>query len=84
MSKASDEARRRWIAEKNAPGPNDKPNGFDKSSRDAWMNTKRANEQTHVHFMCTCHACAQEFAICGLPCFVICPGCHATLKMQMA
>lgn len=73
----SDEARKEWLRRKDqlAQSPN---------KQGAWNQMKRENERAHVHFMSTCLSCAQQFEICGLPCFVICPNCHLVLKCQFA
>lgn len=80
MSNASDEARRRWKDVQKNPGV--KTKGDDKRSQ--WDTAKSMNEAVHIHFECTCNACAQEFTICGLPCFVICPNCQLILRMRFA
>lgn len=81
MGSGSKEARERWRREQERrQSPGDTP--VDK--RDQWNEAKRENEKVHLHFMCNCLVCAQEFAICGLPCFVICPNCHNVLKLRFS
>lgn len=77
MNRASDEARREWKRRR-------EPGSSKSDKRRSWRVAKEQNEQVHVHFMCTCLACAQEFMICGLPCFIICPNCHLVLKLQFS
>lgn len=40
----------------------------------------------HMHFVVTHHECPGRgeisFEICGMPCFVICPGCWLTLILD--
>jgi hypothetical protein len=36
----------------------------------------------HPHFMCGCSICGLSFEICGIPCFVFCPGCQAILTIN--
>lgn len=71
----SDDLRKRWKRAQKNPGTSG-------DKRSDWMQAKRDNEQVHIHFNCTCRSCAQEFQICGLPCFVICPNCHLALTLQ--
>ncbi len=73
----SDEARKEWLQRKQQQS-DDSPSTAGK--RAVYDEARQENERIHVHFMCKCCACAQEFAICGLPCFVICPGCHLVLN----
>lgn len=72
----SDEARKEWLRRQKQ--------GSNADKRAQWMEAKRDNEQTHIHFVCTCLSCAQEFMICGLPCFVICPNCHLVLTIRFS
>ena len=73
----SDDRRKEWLRRNKSPDSS-------ASKRGDWMEAKRENEKVHVHFLCTCLSCAQEFSICGLPCFVICPNCHLALKLQFS
>jgi hypothetical protein len=76
----SDHAQRRkeWLRQKGSqPGTADQ-------KRRQWQQAKSDNEQTHIHFNCTCQSCGQEFMICGLPCFIICPGCHLALALRFS
>lgn len=47
--------------------------------RPGQKNQKQRKPQ-HLHFMVTCEICTLQFEICGLPCFVFCPGCRTILK----
>lgn len=56
--------------------------GTSEEKRSDWLDAKDENERVHIHFVCTCSTCAQQFTICGIPCFVICPNCHNILILQ--
>jgi hypothetical protein len=73
----ADRRRQDWKRRNQKPSANG-------NKRERWLEAKRENEEEHVHFMCNCRSCDQEFMICGLPCFVICPNCHLVLRMQFA
>lgn len=73
----SDQLRKEWKRRQDNAGSTGE-------KRDAWQEAKQENEQVHIHFVCTCLSCAQQFMICGLPCFVICPNCHLVLNIRFS
>lgn len=70
----SDQARKEWLQRQRLKAPGD--------GREQWDQAKQDNEKFHIHFNTACCACAQQFEICGLPCFVICPNCHLILTLR--